>query len=508
MAVTWNYENAAHLLRRAAFGGTPSDVQAFLDAHGSVDSAVDELLSFQPSKKKPPGPRSVDDFNRLKMQRWWLKVMIKAEDAATACREKLVLYWHTHLASGSVKQPTLKYMAVQNALFRLNARGNFKDLVRKFNADAANLYYLDGITNVASDDGVHVNANENWGRELLELFTLGVFQLASDGAPDPTRPNYTEGDVHNVARASTGWTSIHSNVGVWNDGDWDGGRYDDDGDGQPDPMVIFGQSSNDFRIDDGVAGTGNDILELIFSRTDAQGNNQVGMFVSKKLWTWYAYPAPVPNLRALLAGFASTFAGSGFDLTALLRAMWTHDEFYSDRAKSRTVKNPIDFLVGSMHALGIRKTNGKGVGDSGSELGDIVTRMGMNLFEPPNVAGWPGGLAWVNSGTLLSRVEFAKDLAISDYGPSKIDFEAIDGLPLRNASADPGVVVDAIIRQLGLDLGPAPVTGAQRAVLLAYATDDGTKPTLDLSNDRTDDVNTKVRGLIALALQMAEHQIF
>lgn len=508
MAVTWNFENAAHLLRRTAFGGTPSEIQAFLDAHGSVDSAVDELLSFAASKKKPPGPRDVDDFNRLKMQRWWIKTMIKADDVPTACREKLVLFWHNHLASGSSKQPTLKYMAAQNALFRLNARGNFRDLVRRFNADAANLYYLDGIGNYASNDGVHVNANENFGRELLELFTLGVFQLASDGSPDPTRPNYTEDDVHNVARACTGWTSLKRYVGVWNDADWDGGRYDDDGDDQPDPMVIFGQSSNGFRIDAGVAGTSNDILELIFARTDAQGNNQVGMFLSRKLWTWYAYPPPVANLRALLAGFASTFAGADFDVTALLRAMWTHDEFYSARAKSRTVKNPVDFLVGSMRSLGIAKTNGKYLGDAPRELGESLEMMGMNLFEPPNVAGWPGGLAWINSGTLLARVEFAKDLTISDYGPHKLLLERIEGLPLGNAAASPGVVVDAIVAQLGLDQGPAPLTPAQRAALLAYATDDGARTTLDLSDDGTDDANTKVRGLIALALQTAEHQIF
>jgi uncharacterized protein (DUF1800 family) len=505
MAVAWNYENASHLLRRAALGGTPDDVQAFLDDHASVGEAVDTLLAFPESHKKPPGARNVDDDGRRKMQRWWLKQMVRSKTPGDACREKLVLYWHNHLVSGASKQPSLKNMAFQNRLFRRFARGNFMSLVREFNRDPANLYYLDGITNFASDDGTHVNANENWGREVLELFTLGVFQLASDGTADPTKPNYTEDDVHQLARASTGWTSIARNVGVWNQDDWDGGQYDDDGDDLPDDVHIFGVTNNNFRFDDAVAGTADDVLQLIFSRQDDAGNNQVAMFVGRKLWTWYAYPPPAPGLKALLAGFASTFESNDFELTPLLRAMWTHDEFYSDRAKSRTVRDPVDYAVQALRAFGV-KGNGGFVGDAARELGDQLALMGMNLFDPPNVAGWPGGLAWINSGTLLARVEFAKDFAAADFGPNRVSLDRIVGLPLGNAAADPGDVVDAIVAQLGMDQGPLALTGGQRASLISYATSGG--PTLDLSDAFTDDAKTKVRGIISLVLQAAESQIY
>jgi len=514
MAVTWNYENAAHLLQRAAFGGTPEDIQAFLDRNADVGAAVAELLSFGLSKKQPPGLGNVYPFQRLKMQRWWLKLILKSKTPAEACREKLVLYLHNHLASGSTKQPSLKTMALQNRLFRMNASGNFKSLVREFNRDPANLYYLDGIYNVASTDTdpshvvPYATPNENFGREVMELFTLGRFQLAADGSPDPAKPNYTEADVHNMARACTGWTSIAQNLGVWNQGDWDGGKYDDNADGVADPMTIFGQSSNNFRIDDGVAGTPDDVLGLIFSRTDDGGNNQVGMFVCKKLWTWFAYPAPAPGLKALLAGFAATFVSNGFELAPLLTAMWTTDEFYSDLAKSRTVRNPVDFIVGSMRALGVKKSNAQYVGPAGRELGDQARLMGMNLFEPPNVAGWPGGLEWINSGTLVARLDHAKNLAASDFGASKLSLKNIAALPLGNAAADPGAVVDAIVHQLGLDLGPAPITAAQRTALIAYATDGGLNPTLDLSDEFTNDASVKVRGLISLLLQSSEYQLF
>jgi uncharacterized protein (DUF1800 family) len=503
---TWNYDTAAHLLRRAAFGGNPAEIRAFRDRHGSVESAADELLGFVPSKKKPPGPRDVDDWNRLKMQRWWLKFMLRTATPALAAQEKLVLYWHNHLASGASKQPTLKYMSFQNKLFRLGGGGNFRTLVRDFNRDAATLYYLDGIVNYASNDGVHVNANENFGRELLELFTLGVFQLAADGSPDPSKPNYTEDDVHNLARACTGWVSLQKNVGVWEEYAWDGGQYDDDGDDLPDPMTIFGQTSSNFRIDAAVAGTADDVLELIFARTDDLGNNQVAMFVAKKLWTWYAYPAPAPGLRDLLAEFAAEFVAAGFEIKPLLKAMWTHDEFYSTAARTRSIKNPVDYVVGAFKAFGITKGDAKYFGSADRELGEQVQRMGMNLFEPPNVAGWPGGLDWINSGTLFARLEFAKNLAGSDYGRNKLFLEAIEGLPLGQSNVPVATVVDAILAQLGLDQGALALSTTQRGRLISYASTGG--PTLDLSHEWTDDAQVKVRGLIGLALQTAEYMVF
>src|SRR5262249_33154611 len=158
-----------------------------------------------------------------------------------------------------------------------------------------------------------------------------------------------------------------------------------------DPMVIYGNSSNNFRIDEGVAGTSNDVLTLIFGKHDTQGKNSVGMHISKKLWVWYAYPtggaaasletSPGQSLRDLLGGFADIFESANFELTPLLHAIFTHDEFYSNRAKSRTVKSPIDYIVQALRAFGI-KSNAKTIGDNFSELGDHARFMGMNLFEP------------------------------------------------------------------------------------------------------------------------------
>ena len=505
---TWNYENAAHLLRRVCFGGTPTDIDAFRARHADVASAVGELLSFATSLKKPPGSQNVDDFDRLKMQRWWLKQMIGTRTFGEAAREKLTLFWHNHLVSGSSKQPHLKYMSLQNQLLRKNARGDFKALVRAFNHDPANLYYLDGITNVASDDGVHVNANENFGREVLELFTLGVFETGPDGLPDPSKPNYNENDVHQLARAVTGWTVVKGTKGLWDVGDWDGGQYDDNGDDIPDPVTIFGVTNSNFRIDDAVANTPNDVLGLIFSQTDTDGNNQVGMFLARKFWTWYAYPPPEPGLKAVFASLASTFAASNFNVTSLLTALFSREEFYSDAAKSRTVKNPVDYVVGSMKALGYKKSDAKQVGDIGRELGDVLRLMGMTLFDPPNVAGWPGGLTWINSGTLITRLDFARALAGASSGPNRLQLKIVFPSLFPNGAASPSVVLDTILHQLGLDAPPIALTVAQKNTLLDYLTDGGTITTLNLSSDTTTDARVKVRGVLSLALQAAEHQLF
>jgi uncharacterized protein (DUF1800 family) len=514
MAV-WSFENAAHLLRRTGFGGTRQQVQDFYDKHASVAEAVDEVLSFSPSKKKPP--KGGRDFYRgqRKQKEWWIKTMMKTSTPKEAMREKMVLFWHGHLCSGLSKQPYVGYTAIQNGLFREYSKGNFKNLIREFNRDPANLWYLDGIQNWASNDGHHVTANENFGREVMELFTLGISQFAVDGTNDPLKPNYTEVDVHQLARALTGWVDIDKNVGIWRDYAWDGGKYDDGGgtDHPGDPVVLFGVTNNNYKIGslDDMPAPADDVLEAIFGKVDDAGNRQVAMFLSRKLWTCFAYPAPAPGLKALLAGFAATFVAGNWELEPLLRAMLNHDEFYSDRAKTRTVKSPVDYMVGLTKTLGV-SCKGRNVGDS-AELQDLLEDMGQQLFEPPNVAGWPGGKRWVTTGTLVTRLEFARNLAESDGGTSPLVLSTI--VPIGSATTDPAAVVDAIIRRLGLDgsdaatyQGGIALTSAQRAAVLNFITDSGNKTTLDLSDAFTNDAKYYVRGAIALVLQSAEAQIF
>jgi uncharacterized protein (DUF1800 family) len=518
----WNYANAAHLLKRAAFGGTPDQIQAFLDQHASVEEAVDWLVNFNVSKRRPPGG-SYNYTAELKQKRWWVKTFMKAaKNPPDALREKMTLFWHNHLVSGLEKVREYAYqeggvtlMSIQNSLFRRYANGNFRDLVRDFNRDGANLYYLDGIFSYASEDGEHVTANENFGREVLELFTVGINQLAADGSDDPSKPNYTEDDVHQLARALTGWTGrpVVKGVGIWQQDNWDNGQYDDGGGSHHpgDPITIFGVTNNNFRINHEIAGTADDVLKLILDQLDDDGNHQAAMYLCRKLWTWFAYPAPAPGLKALLETFAAIFVANNYEMKPLLTAMFNHDEFYGELAKTRTIKNPVDLLVGTVRALGM-KNSGKSI-DNSPELYDMLENMGMELFEPPNVAGWPGGKRWISTGTLVSRLDMGRRLAEADEGSSQPSLASF--LPMTETDADPVAVVDAILLQLGLDdagggvssQGGVALTATQRQAIIDFITNNGANTSLDLT-DTDGDVRHYVRGAIALALHAPEYQVF
>ncbi len=518
MAV-WNYENAAHLLKRAGFGAPPDKIQDFLDDFASVEEAVDSMLSFKGKKSKPPAKKDDSTASLRSMQRWWIKRMVKSKRPSDAAREKFVLFLHDHLVSGADKFDEYRWLSYQNRLFRNIGGGSFKTLMREFNRDPANLIYLDGIINRKN------NINENWGREVMELFCLGVFQIGDDGAPDPAKENYSESDVQNLARASSGWVGEFQNnkgqyIGVFEIGEYDA----DNNPGNPAPIELFDDgiggfaySGQNLRFDEGVADTVDDALKYIFEKTDDGGNNQVGMFLASKLWTWYAFPPPSvdfaalgsahANMKAMFATFALEFVNAGFEIKSLIRAILTSDEFYSAEAKSRTVKSPAEYVVQMLRAFSV-KTNGKNVGDS-NDLGRVLDDMGMRLFEPPNVAGWPGGLAWINAGTLLERMDFAKDFGGSDFGSSRLRFKKMSKIAplLGNAAVVVTDVVDAVIEQGGFDLGPVPLSTVQRDALINYAGDGNPAATLDLSSEFTGDVETKVRGLISLLYQTAESQV-
>src|SRR6185295_6279791 len=167
-------------------------------------------------------------------------------------------------------------------------------------------------------------------------------------------------------------------------------------------------------------------------------------------------------------------------------------------------KSPVDYIVQMVKLFGIKRTDGHRIGD-GQELSDAAADMGMRLFDPPNVAGWKGGMEWINSATLLSRLDFARSLAASDDKKNGIKLDVITGLP-KTSAADPTMVVDAVLSFLSLNMGPLAVTDDQKGKLLSYAT--SSKPALDLSAFDTDDARIKVRGVLSLAMQVPEYMMF
>jgi hypothetical protein len=196
----------------------------------------------------------------------------------------------------------------------------------------------------------------------------------------------------------------------------------------------------------------------------------------------------------------------------MLRAIWSHDEFYTDAAKTRTVKSPAEYVVQAYKALRIRH-NAKEIGESRGELASRLEEMGMVLFEPPNVAGWPAGDAWISSSTLLERLDFLMEVGASHKGSARIRGKKLKSL-VFGGPRSAGDVLDDVLRQLSLDIGPLALTQIQKDTLVRFLAgqenevdqpDTGFQ--LDLTNDKTDDFFTKVRGVIVLALQTAEFNV-
>ncbi|MCW1887795.1 DUF1800 domain-containing protein [Luteolibacter flavescens] len=389
----WTIQEAAHLLRRAGFGGSPAEIASFhaLGRYRAVDSLlspaepVDAFVLPEWAKRETAAAemreravaqremrRSMQDmtperadrtrreFNqqqqRLYRQRgveaqgWWLRRMLYTK---APLREKMVLFWHDHFASSiqKVRQPVL--MMGQNELFRRHATGSFKDLTHGILKDPAMMLYLDTQT---SKKG---KPNENFAREVMELFTLG-------------EGNYTEQDIKEAARAFTGYNLNRQNGTVFhNRRQWDGGD-----------KTVFGRSG---KFD------GDDVIEVLFEQAAAAS------YVPRKLWEYFAAENPPEEGVAALA---RSFKAADFQVEPLLREIFRSQAFYSDKIVRNQIKSPIQFLVQMFKELELESPPHAYTVSAQQQLGQV-------LFTPPNVAGWDWGKAWINTNTLLTRYNVA-----------------------------------------------------------------------------------------------------
>ncbi|MDG2308728.1 MAG: DUF1800 domain-containing protein [Candidatus Binatia bacterium] len=462
--VVWDEENVVHLLNRAGFGAKPSDVSKFVKKGQAF--TVEFLVGQKASKAKGPGKSSNDRAELRKLSTWWCKRMEKQN--ARRLQEKMVLLWHDHFATQFDVVKNVRQMSFQNRAFRQFGMGDMRTLIHEVTRDAAMLDFLDGKTN---KDG---SLNENFGREVLELFVLGVFSF------DGTEENYTQDDVIAVTRATTGFQISDKDIGYFNPN-----RFDED------PKTLFAGKSFEvtanFGVEDGsdnLLPPATNVIDAIFTHEDSSGNLTMPRFIGKKLWEYFAYPDPS---AALIDSLTATFrAGGTYVISDLLRDMFLDDEFYSAQAKSSTVRNPCEFLFSAMRGLEAKSKH--------TYTPNALESMGMELFNPPGVNGWSNGTAWLSSGQTLARFEVGQAIAAGRdknlvlLKPSKI-------IPKDATTIEE--VVDEILSRLGI-AGKTP-TGT-RAALIDYFEGETN------FEDETV-VETKVRGAIALALQIPESNI-
>jgi uncharacterized protein (DUF1800 family) len=369
----------AHLYRRAGFGARPDELDAAATA--GYEATVDRLLDFAapdpgvdgmaPPAVTPyaaPGD-SVPADQRVAAQQaaqqqlrqqvvdvstWWLDRMVAAQNPL---REKLTLFWHGHFATSVQKVKDAELMLAQNQTFRTLGAGNFETLAKAVAGGPALMVYLD------SNQNRKASPNENMSRELLELFTVGI-------------GNYSEDDVKNGARGLTGllFNRLTGNVTL-----------------------------NKAQHDDGVktylgntgAFTPDDIVHLAVSSPAS------APYITSKIWSHFARPGKPddPVVKELTPGFARDL-----DVSKLLRAVFLHPEFVTAASRTGLVKQPIEYVAGTLRALGQKPSDAKAV------LAELVA-LGQEPFTPPDVGGWPQNTYWLNTSFSLSRLRFASAVA-------------------------------------------------------------------------------------------------
>ncbi len=489
----WNLTTARHLLRRTGFGATRPAAETLLADHPTLAAAVDALLDFKPSRFKPGG-RYIEDLHNK-----WVKYMIKTR---LPLQERLVLFWHDHFATSNDKVADVDLMGLQNRLLRLNCKGDFKAFIKAINKNAAMMEFLDTARNRKRQP------NENYARELMELFTLGVTAPTPDNGGDSN--NYDQADIVQIARAFTGWDYDGKGNPDFDEGPHDKGDAEEEWDPPRGPKVIFKNRGafNNAAGQSFDAGTSyeleiNNVIDIIFQhRYGPSGNlrSTVADYIARRLITYFAQSTPAASfVHAVVDG--SGFASS-WSIEALLRAIFNHDDFYVTATAPgpgtlKSMKWPVDYVVSTVRLLGM-KLKGKYQYVQGGDYADIrsqLINMGQLLFEPPSVFGWDWDLAWASSSTMLARYNFARDIAAArDGGGGAFRPERLMDLSLT----DPGDIVDAVTSVLGID---DQITTADRNACIAYLD----APSLDLND--YDIRNRKLHGLFCVLLQSPIYQL-
>lgn len=355
-----------HLLRRVTFGPSPSEMAAWEGV--PYEQAVDRLLATLDAAM-PADPPGFDVYRPGAIQEAWIARMLGGEGAFA---ERLALFWHGHFATSDAKLQDSALMWAQHRLFRTQGAGRFADLVLAVSRDVAMIRWLDGNGNRAG------HPNENYARELQELFTLG-------------RGRYTEADVREVARAFTGWGSRHHQF-VFTPAFHDAG-----------PKSFHGAT--------GALG-GEDAVRVLTALPACH------RFLADRLLRRFSHPEPT---EAEVAELATVLQSSGGDVRAALRSMLLAPAFRDATHHRALVRSPVEFVVAALRATGVTSLP--------TDAPGWLERMGQTLFRPPSVKGWTSGAGWLSAGGTVERLRAALQIAslATEDAVRDIDRTAFDG---------------------------------------------------------------------------------
>lgn len=461
----------AHLLRRAGFGGTAAELHEL--AQLGYEQAVDQLLDAQDTKAIPQDiiRRYHVDMSDLRTRPSssgnWLYHMVNTDAPFV---EKVNLFWHRVFATGQTKLIQGKPMVTQLDMFREYGLGKFDELLLQLSRDPAMILWLDNQDNHKDE------INENYGREILELFSMGV-------------GNYTEEDIKECSRAFTGWTventdymalKMRNNTmrpyGYIN---WQF-KYDPE-DHDEGEKTFLGETGN---------FNGEDIIAIIAKNPATAG------FIARHLYHYFLadeFPVPQwphfpPKDPTAIEVMTDAYFESGYSIKAMLRALFLSDAFKSQASWNARVKSPIELVVGTLRLAGGYD------GPTSDVYGHIAASgfMGQDIYAPPSVEGWMGGADWISTGAMVQRVNFAGDI-LGDLDRAGV-VELIDQvLSSAGSPSTAASLVQAALEQLG----NLQVANDTRTGLVDFVSNntDASKPS-----------NAQVASLLQLIVATREYQ--
>ncbi len=481
----WDFTTAAHLLNRAGFGGPPAEIErlAAIGPYAAVSWLVDYEKTPDPTSdpswarpdpdriKRLAALRQAPEEQRRQMQReeqqmqrdhlmelrgWWLQRMAKGP---RPLQEKMTLFWHGHFATSVQKVREVYFMWRQNELFRRLATGNWLQLLVETATDPAMLIWLDQAQSRKD------HPNENFAREVMELFALG-------------EGHYTERDITEAARALTGWSL-----------DREAQRFVDR------PFI------HDEGLKTFLGRTGNlngeDVLQQIVAQP------QAAVFITAKLWNFFAGRMPSPALNVALA---NEFRRAGNYFKPVLRTMFLSEEFYDASVVRQQVKSPVQWLVGTVRMLECELP-------PPAVATDLVRNLGQDLFAPPNVKGWDGGLAWITTNTLLARYNEAAALAQGDssalasmMGPFRPNQARLVQNRLRNTRLG-GVNVEKILTREERADKTLLLAALEKRLLQSKLNEKQEQALREYLEAKGELDETRIRGAIRLIMSTPEYQL-
>ncbi len=455
----------AHLMRRAGFGATQDQLEEL--AEKGYEATVEELLN-------PRDEETADNYEFLRYHPgyWkpitspgmgsagWLNHMVNTD---RVLEEKMVLFWHHIFATGQSKIDHFHEVIKQIDMFREKGMGDYRELLVELAKNPAMIYWLDNCDNHATA------VNENWGRELLELFSMGV-------------GNYIEDDVRECSRAFTGWT-ISPMIPRGASGRYDWGFEYREEDHDDDEKTFLGETGN---------FNGEDIIDIICRQP------ATARFIARHLYNFFVADEPQvpswsvtpPNDEPAIETLVKAFTDSQYDMRSVLRVLFLSD-FFKD-ARFAKIKSPAEVVVGTLRMVGGYEFPAPGIGDLAKQSG----YMGQELLNPPSVEGWHTGAEWINSGSLMKRINFSADM-VGDTGRPGIQ-RIIQRLQAKGELA-PEAFVDNCLDLLGI----LEVEGGNRQQLVEHAIEGGSL----LWNTRENEAASEERvgEMLQLAVSLREY---